>query len=123
MPDTATPPVIWAELPEPFDPRWSRLPGLDIEGRALSIEPSTHFYRYERPAWLLCDWAAVRDELLPVTETADQALEQIALDYIREHGRATADPSEVLATAWHVYSRIFRDELLPVAGLDRSGSG
>lgn len=29
----------------------------------------------------------------------------------------------MLATAWHVYSRIFRDELLPVAGLDRIGAG
>jgi hypothetical protein len=37
------------------------------------------------------------------------------------HSRTTADPAEVLATAWHVYARLFRDDLLPVAGLEAIG--
>ena len=69
----------------------------------------------------MCDWADVRDELLPVTETGEQALEQAVLDYIRGHGRTTTDPAEVLATAWRVYAYLFRDDLLPVAGLEAIG--
>jgi hypothetical protein len=119
-PTTATP-IIRATLPARFDPRWSRLPGLFIEGRSLVIEPGEYFQRYESPSWVICGWSGVCDELLPVTETADQALEQVTLDYIREHGRTTTDPAEVLATAWQVYGHLFRDELLPVPGLESIG--
>jgi len=117
---TTAPPVIRATLPGPLDPRWSRLPGLEIDGSALTITPG-HWLRFENPVWLVCDWPAVRDRLLPVTETGEQALEQTVLDYIRTHRRVTTDPAEVLSTAWHVYAYLFRDELLPVAGLEAIG--
>jgi hypothetical protein len=120
MSPTAAPPVIRATLPAPLDPRWSRLPGLEIDGSTVTIDPG-HWFRFENPTWLVCDWAGVRDELLPVAETGSQALEQTVLDYIRAHGRATADPAEVLGTAWNVYAYLFRDELLPVAGLEAIG--
>jgi hypothetical protein len=37
------------------------------------------------------------------------------------HARATHDAAEVLSIAWDVYSYMFRDEVLPVAGLDQIG--
>jgi hypothetical protein len=117
---TTDPPVLRANLPGPLDPRWSRLPGLTVDGPAITIEPG-YWFRFESPVWLTCDWPGVRDDLLPVTETSDQALEQAVLDYIRAHGRTTTDPAEVLATAWHVYAYLFRDDLLPVAGLEAIG--
>ena len=120
MATTAALPVIWATLPSPLDPRWSRLAGLHVDGATVIIDPG-FWFRFESPSWLVCDWAGVRDDLLPVTETGEQAMEQIALDYIRAHGRATTDPAEVLATAWHVYAYLFRDDLLPVPGLEAIG--
>jgi hypothetical protein len=120
MSPTTAPPVIRATLPAPLDPRWSRLPGLQTDGSTITLEPG-YWFRYENPAWLICDWTGVRDDLLPATETGDRALEQTVLDYIRAHGRTTTDPAEVLATAWHVYAHLFRDELLPVAGLEAIG--
>jgi hypothetical protein len=120
MPPTAAPPIIRAALPGPFDPRWSRLAGLEVDATTITLDPG-YWFRFESPSWLVCDWAGVRDELLPVTETGEQALEQAALDYIRAHGQATTDPAEVLATAWHVYAYLFRDDLLPVAGLEAIG--
>jgi hypothetical protein len=113
-------PVIRATLPAPIDPRWSRLPGLEIDGSTVTLEPG-YWLRFENPTWFVCDWPGVRDDLLPLTETGDLALEQIVLGYIRAHGRATTDPAEVLDTAWHVYAHLFRDELLPVAGLEAIG--
>jgi len=67
------------------------------------------------------DWDVVCNELLLVTETAEEAIEQAALEFIRAHARVTTDPAEVLRIAWHVYSYLFRDELLPVAGLEHVG--
>lgn len=113
-------PVISATLPAPFDPRWSRVLGLEVVGSTVMIGPD-FWFRLENSSWLVCDWSAVRDDLLPVTETGDRALEQIVLDYIHAHGRTTTDPAEVLATAWHVYAYLFRDDLLPVAGLEAIG--
>ncbi len=52
---------------------------------------------------------------------AETALEQAALDFIRARARTTADGAEVPAIAWQVYSYLFRDELLPVAGLEQIG--
>lgn len=117
---TITAPAIRATLPGPLDPRWSRLPGLTVEGDTVTIEPA-HWFRFEEPTWIVCDWQGVRDNLLTVTETANRALEQTVLDYINTHGRATEDPAELLETAWHVYAYLFRDELLPVAGLEDIG--
>jgi hypothetical protein len=120
MSSVTAPPIIRATLPGPLDPRWSLLDGLEIDGTTVTIHPG-HWIRYENPTWLLCDWEDVRANLLPVTETAGEALEQTVLDYIASHGRATTDPAEVLNTAWHVYSHLFRDELLPIGGLEEIG--
>ena len=120
MTPTAAPPTIRATLPGPLDPRWSRLTGLHVDGTTVTIDPD-YWFRFESPSWLICDWDGVRDTLLPVTETGDQALEQTVLNYIRQHGRTTTDPAEVLATAWHVYAHLFRDDLLPVPGLEAIG--
>jgi hypothetical protein len=120
MSTTTAPPAIRATLPGPLDPRWSRLTGLEVEGSVITLAPD-YWFRFESQSWLICDWAAVRDDLLPAAETESQALEQTVLDYIRAHGRVTTDPAEVLATAWHVYDHLFRDDLLPVAGLEAIG--
>jgi hypothetical protein len=120
MSPTAAPPVIRATLPAPLDPGWSRLASLEVHGSTLTIDPG-YWFRFENPSWLVCDWTGVRDDLLPVTETGERALEQTVLDYIRAHGRTTTDPAEVLATAWHVNAYLFRDDLLPVAGLEAIG--
>jgi hypothetical protein len=120
MSPVTAPPVIRATLPAPLDPRWSRLPGLQVEGSTVTIDPG-HWFRFEDPTWLVCDWAGVRDNLLPATETVGQALEQSVVDYIGAHGRVTGDAAELLETASHVYAYLFRDELLPVAGLEDIG--
>lgn len=109
------------ELPEAFDPRWNRLPGVTVDGRRLAVDPAEYFFRFESDSWLLCDWQRVRDELLGAAESTDTALEQAALDFVRTHGRSTRDGAEVLATAAQVYAHLFRDELLPVGGLEKIG--
>jgi hypothetical protein len=58
------PPVISVELPEPFDARWSRLPGVAIEGHVITIDPVQYFFRFDSSSWLVCDWDGVREELL-----------------------------------------------------------
>jgi hypothetical protein len=116
---TATPIVV--QLPERIDPRWSRLPGVRVDGRIVTVDPAEYFFRFDSSTWRVVDWDLVRDRLLGVRETSEKALEQIALEFIQEHGRSTDDPAEVLSTAWHVYSYLFREELLPVAGLEQIG--
>jgi hypothetical protein len=32
---------ISVELPEPFDPRWARLPGIAVDDRRITIDPAT----------------------------------------------------------------------------------
>jgi hypothetical protein len=118
---TATTALIAAELPSPFDPRWSRLPGVAVDDCTVIISPDDYFFRFNSSCWLVTDWEVVRDELFSATETAEEAIEQAALEFIRSHARVTADPAEVLRIAWQVYSYLFRDELLPVAGLERVG--
>ncbi|MEX2985566.1 hypothetical protein [Streptomyces sp. C36] len=120
---TATaPPAISVKLPEAFDPRWARLPGIEVHGADITIDPAKYFFRFDSASWLVCDWEPVRADLLSVKETAGAALEQTALDFIRANGRTTTDPAKVLTTAWEVYAYLFRDELLPVAGLEQIGS-
>jgi len=31
--------AITVELPTAFDPRWSRLPGIQVDGRRITIDP------------------------------------------------------------------------------------
>lgn len=121
MPTQTTTAPITVQLPESLDPRWSRLPGITVDGRTITVDPNEYFFRFDSHSWLVIDWELVRDQLLEVTETSEKALEQIALEFIAEHGRTTDDPAEVLTNAWHVYSYLFREELLPVAGLEQIG--
>jgi hypothetical protein len=118
---TTAQPTISVELPEPFDPRWARLPGIAIDGRRITIDLAAYFFRFDSASWLVCGWDTVRTQLLDAEETSQTALEQTALDFIRANARTTRDAAEVLSTAWDVYSYVFRDELLPVAGLDQIG--
>ncbi|HEY2578080.1 MAG TPA: hypothetical protein VGI74_17395 [Streptosporangiaceae bacterium] len=122
MTTTITPTAISVELPEPFDPRWARLPGITVEGRRITIDPAAYFFRFSSAFWLVCDWDTVRTGLLNIQESSETALEQAALDFIRTHAHTTHDAAEVLSIAWNVYSYLFREELLPVPGLDRIGS-
>ena len=121
MTSIAAPPLVTVELPEAFDARWNRVPGISVSGRRISLDPSQYFFRFDSASWLLCDWEDVKRDVLPSDETRDTALEQIVLDYITINGQPTTDAAQVLTTAWHVYSFLFRDELLPVAGLEEIG--
>jgi hypothetical protein len=109
--------VIDVMLPTAFNPGWNRLPGIKVDGRSLTINPTEYFFRLESHSWLVADWEQVRKELLPVEETTGAAVEQLALDFIKEHATATNDPAMVLRTAYSVYAYLFRDELLEAAGL------
>lgn len=121
MTTTTTAPPISVELPEPFDPRWARLPGITVEGRRITINPAAYFFKFSSASWLVCDWGTVRAVLLDRQESSDTALEQIVLEFIRTHAHTTHDAAEVLSIAWQVYAYLFRDELLPVPGLDQIG--
>lgn len=118
---TTAPPTISVELPELFDPRWARLPGIAIDGKTITIDPAAYFFRFDAASWLVCEWDTVSTQFLDTQESSQTALEQAALDFIRGHAHITHDAAEVLSTAWQVYSYLFRDELLPVPGLDQIG--
>lgn len=74
--DTIAPAIIIAELPEVFDPRWSRLPGITVAGNRITIDAAQYFFRFDSASWLVCDWGRVRAELLPAEESTEMALEQ-----------------------------------------------
>ncbi|MFI2187906.1 hypothetical protein [Streptomyces sioyaensis] len=112
--DTAT---ITVELPEAFNPRWSRLPGIQIDGRRISIDPAQYFFRFESHSWLVADWELVRSQLLEVEESTESAVEQLALDFINAHAESTSDAARVLATAYEVYAYLFREDHLASLGL------
>jgi hypothetical protein len=112
------PAVITVELPEAFDPNWSRLPGISVDGRTVSINSAEYFFRFESSTWLVCDWSLVEAQLLPISETAEIALEQITLEFIRAHAEITNDAARVLTVAWHVYNYLFREEHLDGIGLE-----
>ncbi|MFE7223510.1 hypothetical protein ACFU7D_01880 [Nocardioides sp. NPDC057577] len=109
--------IITVELPTAFDPRWNRLPGISVEGRVLAIDPAEYFFRFETNTWLVSDWELVRSELLDVDETSESAVEQLALDFIKDHSDSTSDAARVLATAHEVYTYLFRKEHLATLGL------
>lgn len=109
--------IITVELPTAFDPRWNRLPGINVEGRVLAIDPAEYFFRFETNTWLVADWELVRSELLDVDETTESAVEQLALDFIKNHNESTSDAALVLATAHEVYTYLFREEHLATLGL------
>ncbi|MGD6753066.1 hypothetical protein [Streptomyces sp. BH105] len=109
--------AITAVLPEAFDERWSRLPGIQVDGRRITIDPAEYFFRFESSTWLVADWELVKGRLLDVEETTESAVEQLALDFIREHARSTLDAARVLSTAYEVYAYLFREEHLASLGL------
>nr|WP_223185319.1 hypothetical protein [Streptomyces sp. CBMA152] len=104
-------------MPDAFDPRWSRLPGIQVEGLRLTIDPAEYFFRFEANTWLVADWKLVKSQLLNVDETTESAVEQLALDFIKKHGESTSDAARVLTTAYAVYSYLFREEHLVGLGL------
>ncbi|MQS11199.1 hypothetical protein F7Q99_02575 [Streptomyces kaniharaensis] len=114
--DTTT---ITVELPEAFDPRWNRLPGITVDGKKITLDPEKYFFRFETDSWLVIEWQTVQDGLLDVDETEEAAVEQMALEFIKAYARSTRDAGEVLAIAHQVYSYLFRDEHLASLGLPR----
>jgi hypothetical protein len=96
------------EFPEPFHPGWGRVFGVAVAGAAVTIDPSQYFFRCENASWLVCDWAGVRDELVPACESGILTVEQLACDHVREHGTTIDDPAEVLRTAWDVNAWLYR---------------
>lgn len=109
--------VIELTMPEPFSAGWNRLDGIEVDDRQIRIDIGRYFYRYTNPTWLLCRWEDVRHDLLDAAEQTGVALEQQVLDYVVAHGRSTTDPAAALATAWHLYAYLFRDDLLGDPGL------
>nr|WP_307671450.1 hypothetical protein [Streptomyces sp. V2I9] len=108
---------IEVTLPSEFHPGWNRLPGVRVEGRNLTIDSAEYFFRLESHSWLVADWEKVLTELIPVDETTDSAVEQLALNFIRAHAKPTSDPALVLRTAYDVYGYLFRSDRLDSAGL------
>ena len=117
MTTTVVSTTITVELPAAFDQRWNRLSGITVDGKRITIDPETYFFRFENSSWRIIDWKTVKSNLLPAEETEVSAVEQIALDFIKAHGRSTNDAGEVLAIAYQVYSYLFRDEHLATLGL------
>lgn len=109
--------AITVELPEAFDPRWNRLPGIRVDGRRISIDPLQYFFRFESNSWLVADWELVRTQLLEADETTESAVEQLALGFIKTNAESTTDAARVLATAYEVYAYLFREEHLAGLGL------
>ncbi|MFJ7272904.1 hypothetical protein [Kitasatospora sp. NPDC098663] len=111
--------TITVELPEAFDPRWNRLPGITVDGKTITVDPEKYFFRFETSSWLVIDWQTVKDGLLNVDETEEAAVEQMALEFIKTHARSTSDAGQVLAIAHQVYAYLFRGEHLATLGLPR----
>ncbi|MYX06950.1 hypothetical protein GTW98_09020 [Streptomyces sp. SID8375] len=109
--------TITVELPEAFDQRWSRLPGIQVDGKRISVDPVQYFFRFESNSWLVADWELVRTQLLEADETTESAVEQLALDFIKTHAEPTTDAARVLAIAYEVYAYLFREEHLAGLGL------
>ncbi|MET9097195.1 hypothetical protein ABZX72_34525 [Streptomyces cyaneofuscatus] len=109
--------LITVDLPVSFDTGWNRLPGIQVEGRRLTLDPQQYFFRFESHTWLVTEWERVEKELLPVEETTTSAVEQMALDYIKRHAVPTSDPAQVISIAYQVYAYLFRDDHLEGLGI------
>ncbi|MEO3852633.1 hypothetical protein ABGB09_34290 [Streptomyces sp. B8F3] len=109
--------AISVDLPQALDERWSRLPGIQVDGTRLTIDPAEYFFRFESNTWLVADWQLVTDQLLGAQETTESAVEQMALQFIKEHAASTSDAALVLRTAYEVYAYLFREEHLAGLGL------
>jgi hypothetical protein len=114
---TQAPALISVKLPEEFDPRWNRIPGIAIEGKRVTIDPEAYFFKLSDFSWKVIPWAEVKRDMLDADETEDASLEQIALDYIKAHAHSTTDAAEVLAIGYEVYRYIFRAEHLADLGM------
>ncbi|MCX4750017.1 hypothetical protein OG455_31630 [Kitasatospora sp. NBC_01287] len=112
--DTAT---ITVELPEAFDPRWNRLPGITVDGKRITLNPAEYFFRFESNTWLVIDWETVKNSILNADETETAALEQMALDFVKANATSTTDAAKVLTIAYDVYAYLFREEHLAGLGL------
>jgi hypothetical protein len=99
-----------ASVKLPLSMGWNELDGFTVENGTVTIDPQQYFFRYESPEWLICEWATVERDLLPLKESETQAVEQAVLEFIQAHGKSTTDLDELLRTAWQVNSFIFRDE-------------
>lgn len=108
---------ISVELPEAFDVRWNRIPGITVNGHRVTVDPEKYFFKLNRHSWLVIPWAEVERDMLGVTETDDKALEQIALEYIQAKAKPTSDAATVLAIGYEVYRYIFREEHLADLGM------
>lgn len=113
--------LIQASFRRPFSEGWNGVPGVRVDGSWLTIDPNQYFFRYEQPAWLLCDWNAVRDHLVSASETPAKTIEQQTLEFVRENSFRTTDPAAVLTTAEEVYAFIFRPARLADADLVSMG--
>lgn len=102
-------PTISGTALEAWSEGWGKVPGVEVNGQHISIDPEQYFFRYENPSWVIVPWEMVKKDLLTVEETTERTLEQIVLDYVNAHGRETTDPTEILETASHVYSVVFHD--------------
>lgn len=118
---TALETKIEVETGQPFAPTWERIPGVEVDGSTLRIDPAVYFFRRsDRPVWLLVDWDLVADRLLSQTETETAAVEQQALEFVRAFGQRTDDPAAVLRTADKVYSYLFSPDVIDDPDLDVS---
>ncbi len=110
--EQATHNLITVDFEEPLSDGWKKVPGVTIDGTTVTIDPEQYFFRYENASWKVCDWEGVKNNVLNAAETADEALEQQTLQYVRDNAKSTKDAAIVLKTAEQLYSYIFRDEHL-----------
>lgn len=112
---------IEAELGNPLSPGWNRIPGIQVNGTSVRIEPAEFFFEYREPHWLLCDWDEVQLELLGRVETSSATYEQRVSDFVTARGCRTEDGGEVLRVADRVYAHLFRAGQLDDPGVRALG--
>lgn len=104
--------LIEASLGTPLSAGWNKIPGIEVDGERVTVDPDQYFYRYESPSWIICDWDRVRSELVEREETEHASFEQQTLDYVRANGVETDDGGRVMETAEEMYTYLFREEHL-----------